>query len=83
MTGVVEKQTRANMLNDDRNSDLAAILHELHIIVAQGDADPRDNAARAQAGLRAYEDARFDGLCHDGAWEAALEALRRARATHH
>ena len=28
--------------------------------------------------LAAYEDARSDGLCHGGAYECALEALRAA-----
>jgi len=26
--------------------------------------------------LTAYENARMDGLCHEGAWECALDALR-------
>ncbi|OQA42516.1 MAG: hypothetical protein BWY52_02186 [Chloroflexi bacterium ADurb.Bin325] len=30
------------------------------------------------AGLAAYEQARLDGLCDDGAWECALEAARGA-----
>lgn len=29
-----------------------------------------------QAALTAYENARADGLCHDGAWECAVTALR-------
>lgn len=28
------------------------------------------------AALTAYQDARMDGLCHEGAWECALEVLR-------
>lgn len=32
--------------------------------------------ARVQTGLAAYERAQADGLCHDGAWECALEAMR-------
>lgn len=28
------------------------------------------------AAVTAYGDASTDGLCHDGAWECALEALR-------
>lgn len=28
------------------------------------------------AALIAYQDARIDGLCHEGAWECALEVLR-------
>ena len=27
------------------------------------------------AAVTAYEDASNDGLCHDGAWECALEAM--------
>ena len=26
--------------------------------------------------LAAYENARMDGLCHEGAWECALDAVR-------
>jgi hypothetical protein len=29
-----------------------------------------------QAALATYEQARLDGLCHEGAWECALETLR-------
>ncbi len=29
-----------------------------------------------KAALGAYEDARMDGLCHDGAWEVAVGAIR-------
>jgi len=28
------------------------------------------------AAVMAYENARMDGLCHEGAWECALEAMR-------
>lgn len=28
------------------------------------------------AAVIAYEDASTDGLCHEGAWECALEAMR-------
>ncbi|MCL4261624.1 MAG: hypothetical protein KJ069_00340 [Anaerolineae bacterium] len=28
-----------------------------------------------RAALSAYEDARMDGLCHDGAWECAVAAV--------
>ena len=30
-----------------------------------------------QAALDAYEEAGFSGLCADGRWECAIEALRR------
>ncbi len=32
------------------------------------------DAAR-QAALTAYKNARMDGLCHEGAWESALDIL--------
>ncbi|MFN2136268.1 MAG: hypothetical protein ACK2UK_09955 [Candidatus Promineifilaceae bacterium] len=35
--------------------------------------------AHLQAALAAYEDARMDGLCHDGAWEIALQAGHSAK----
>lgn len=33
--------------------------------------------ACAEAAVRGYEDASFRGLCHEGAWEAAVSAIRR------
>lgn len=35
-----------------------------------------EREARLRVALRAYEDARMDGLCEDGAWERAVEVLR-------
>lgn len=35
-----------------------------------------EQQARLQVALQAYEDARIDGLCEDGAWERAAEVLR-------
>ena len=35
--------------------------------------------AQLAAAMRAYEEARSDGLCHDGAWECALAALGGTR----
>lgn len=32
--------------------------------------------ACVRAALEAYENARMDGLCHDGAWEVAVGAMR-------
>lgn len=29
-----------------------------------------------QAAMDGYEDAAINGLCHDGAWEAAIDAMR-------
>ncbi|KAA3663210.1 MAG: hypothetical protein DWQ04_11300 [Chloroflexi bacterium] len=37
--------------------------------------------ARYTAAVAAYENARMDGLCHDGAWECALAAMRSADFT--
>ena len=33
--------------------------------------------ACVQAALDAYEHARMDGLCHEGAWEVAVGAMQR------
>jgi len=33
-------------------------------------------AACVQAALNGYQDARMDGLCHEGAWECAIDAMR-------
>ena len=33
-------------------------------------------SACIEAALAAYEDAKVRGLCHEGAWECAIEALR-------
>ncbi len=33
-------------------------------------------AACIQAALDGYEDARMRGLCHEGAWECAIDAIR-------
>ena len=44
-------------------------------------ADPRDIAeavrrACLEAALEAYDDAQIRGLCREGAWEVAIEAVR-------
>ncbi len=36
----------------------------------------RVRAACVQAALAGYEQAGMDGLCHEGAWEAAIDAIR-------
>ncbi len=33
-------------------------------------------AACIRAALEGYEQAGMDGLCHEGAWEAAVDAIR-------
>lgn len=33
-------------------------------------------AACVRAALEGYERAQLDGLCHEGAWECAIEAIR-------
>jgi hypothetical protein len=37
----------------------------------------RVRAAVVRAALEAYEDASIQGLCSEGAWEAAVSAMRR------
>jgi len=39
--------------------------------------DEKVKAACIQAALDGYEDAAMSGLCHEGAWEAAISAIRR------
>ncbi len=34
-------------------------------------------AACIQAALEGYEDAAANGLCHEGAWEAAISAIQQ------
>ncbi len=55
--------------------ELATVAQRLRAALA---ADSPATAAEA-AGLAAYELARLDGLCDEGAWECALEAARRAK----
>ena len=38
-------------------------------------------AACAEAALAAYEDAGFSGLCAEGRWECAVEAIRHLDVT--
>ena len=40
---------------------------------------PAGEESGRRAFLAAYESARQDGLCHEGAWECGLDAMRRAR----
>jgi len=42
------------------------------------DLTERIRSALLRAALRAYEDAGIQGLCSEGRWEAAVEALRSA-----
>lgn len=42
-----------------------------------GDDAERIRNALVQSGLAAYEDAAMQGLCCEGAWEAAVAAMRR------
>lgn len=32
-----------------------------------------------ETAVNTYQNARIDGLCHDGAWEIALETIRIAK----
>jgi hypothetical protein len=36
-------------------------------------------AACIQAALAGYEDAGLSGLCHEGAWERAIDAMRELK----
>jgi len=36
-----------------------------------------EHVQRAAAALQAYEDAGISGLCHEGRWEYAVDAMRR------
>jgi hypothetical protein len=38
-------------------------------------------AACIQAALEGYEDAAANGLCHEGAWEAAISAMQQLDLT--
>jgi hypothetical protein len=59
---------------------LAAVRRQLQAQVAQQEPDRAARAARVQAAMLAYLNARADGLCHEGAWECALEAMQAAGA---
>jgi hypothetical protein len=37
----------------------------------------RARSSLVQKALAAYEDAALRGLCHEGAWEAAVSAMRQ------
>jgi len=41
----------------------------------------RIRAALLEAALRAYEDAGIRGLCEEGRWEAAIDAMRSVDLT--
>ncbi len=66
------RRPRESIMDDDP----ATIHRELRMIDLGDGLDPAAREARLTAAARAYEDARIDGLCHDGAWELALAALR-------
>ncbi|MCA9978974.1 MAG: hypothetical protein KC413_24605 [Anaerolineales bacterium] len=57
------------MSNDAKNKD--RVVREQLWLLATAIRDSYFSAA-----VSAYEDASIDGLCHDGAWECALEAMR-------
>lgn len=51
-----------------------ALAQHLHQLLASQSNDS-EKAARVHAALSAYWNARADGLCHQGAWECAWQAL--------
>lgn len=58
------------------NGDAVIMIRER--LRALGDRLEMDRAvseARVQASIAAYENARADGLCHEGAWECALGVM--------
>ncbi len=58
------------------DDDATVVIREqLQALSRQLTPDAAGREARVQAGLLAYERARADGLCHEGAWECACEAL--------
>lgn len=61
----------------DMDSDSVPTLRErLHAFIEGADLNLAGREACVQAGAWAYENARNDGLCNEGAWECALEAVR-------
>jgi len=68
-----------NLMSDEPTDDPATILRELQMIIMRGSPGSADDIGSGEASLRAaaraYEDARIDGLCHEGAWELALRML--------
>lgn len=64
------------MADSDMESDTSTAIRQR--LLALGDRlelDIADRESRARAGVAAYERARADGLCHEGAWECALEVM--------
>lgn len=61
-------------MNDDLLNDPTLQAH------LQQEMEEVEDTAVLQAALRAYHNARIDGLCHEGAWECALEVLRLYQA---
>jgi len=59
------------------NQQLKAHLQQ--IIERQAAPPTADPQTILQTALNAYQDARTDGLCHEGAWEIALQTLRNNR----
>jgi hypothetical protein len=59
---------------------LAAVRRQLDARLGQQEPDLAACEARVQAAMLAYLNARADGLCHEGAWECALEAMQEAGA---
>lgn len=60
------------------DSDSAAVRQQLWASIERADLALAEREAYVQAGVLAYEAARNDGLCREGAWECALEAARGA-----
>lgn len=49
----------------------------IHRDVANGRTEDDLQRACIEAALRRYEEAKISGLCHEGAWEIAVDTLRK------
>ncbi|MFZ0546410.1 MAG: hypothetical protein WAM60_13280 [Candidatus Promineifilaceae bacterium] len=58
-----------NMNTEQLEADLQQIIKQQTVLQT---ADPQ---SLLEAALTAYHNARIDGLCHEGAWEVALQTL--------
>lgn len=56
-------------MGDDQKSEDLGLNKQHHLAEAI-------RAACVQAALAGYEDAAMSGLCHEGAWECAIDAIR-------
>jgi hypothetical protein len=53
--------------------------NEMDFLSAQRQLAEAVRTACIQAALAGYEDAGLSGLCHEGAWERAIDAMRELK----